>query len=158
MLSEGTGPSCLVGRPPEANWPERASRIEAEGAWQRRPGVMRALARHAGRGRPGRTAHDKGNAMRGSKNRGRDSDAFITEVNARLSEAAAAGATVELILVVKGRVRPVHGRHRERWRVRTGLGHVVTFRPEFVVAFNGGSHLEPGRPSPRSRTAPVDSR
>jgi hypothetical protein len=80
--------------------------------------------------------------MRGPKNRATDSNAFITEVNARLSEAAAAGATVELILVVKGRVRPVPGRHRERWRMRTARGHVVTFRPEFVVAFNGTRHPE----------------
>src|SRR5262249_33958195 len=128
-LSDGTGPPCLSRPPTGGELAGTWSRIDAEGAWQRRPGVTRALARHAGRGRPGRTAHDKGNAMRGPKNRGRDSDAFITEVNARLSEAAAAGATVELILVVKGRVRPVPGRHRERWRVRTGLGHVVTFRP-----------------------------
>ena len=80
--------------------------------------------------------------MRRPKSRGRDSDAFITEVNARLSEAAAADAIVELILVVKGRVRPVPERHRERWRVRTARGHVVTFRPEFVVAFTGTRHAE----------------
>jgi len=94
--------------------------------------------------------------MRGSKNRGRDSDAFITEVNARLSEAAAAGATVELILVVKGRVRPVPGRHRERWRVRTGLGHVVTFRPEFVVAFNGTRNADEATQRPLQPACEAD--
>src|SRR5262249_56005499 len=110
----------------------------------------------ARRGRLGGTAHDKGNAMRGPKNRGRDSDAFITEVNARLSEAAAAGATVELILVVKGRVRPVPGRHRERWRVRTGLGHVVTFRPEFVVAFNGTRNADEATQRPLQPACEAD--
>jgi hypothetical protein len=69
------------------------------------------------------------------KDRAPGSDVSITEVNARLSEAAEAGAAVDLLLVVKGRIRPVPGRHRGRWRVRTGWGHVMTFRPEFVVAF-----------------------
>jgi hypothetical protein len=70
------------------------------------------------------------------KDQARGSDTAITEVNARLSEAAEAGAALELILVVKGRIRPVLGRHGGRWRVRTSRGHVVTFRPEFVVAFH----------------------
>jgi hypothetical protein len=52
--------------------------------------------------------------MQGPKNRARGSDSSIAEVNARLSEAAAAGAAVELILVVKGHVRSVPGRHRGR--------------------------------------------
>jgi hypothetical protein len=73
--------------------------------------------------------------MRGPKNRARASDASLVEVNARLSEAAKAGTAVERILGVKGRIRPVLGRHRGRWRMRTGAGHVVTFRPEFVLAF-----------------------
>jgi hypothetical protein len=90
--------------------------------------------------------------MQGPKNRARGSDSSIAEVNARLSEAAAAGAAVELILVVKGHVRSVPGRHRGRWRVRTGTGHVVSFRPEFVVAFKpiggtGRAVRQPRRPA-----------
>jgi hypothetical protein len=101
-------------------------------------------------------AHDKGNAMRRPKSRGRDSDAFITEVNARLSGVAAAGATVELILVVKGRVWPVPGRHGERWRVRTGRGHVMTFRPEFVMAFNGTHHADESAQRPLQPVCEAD--
>jgi len=93
--------------------------------------------------------HDKGNAMRGPNNRARASDASIAEVNARLSEAAAAGAAVELILVVKGRIRPVRGRHRGRWRVRTGVGHVMTFRPEFVMAFKPMARTQQAARRPR---------
>ena len=92
--------------------------------------------------------------MRSPKNRALGSDASIAEVNARLSDAVAAGAAVELILVVKGRIRPVPGRHRGRWRVRTGAGHVVTFRPEFVVAFkaiDGAQHSDAPTPPPYMR-------
>jgi hypothetical protein len=86
------------------------------------------------------------------KNRARGSAASIAEVNARLSEATATGAAVELILVVKGRIRPVPGRHHGRWRIRTSVGHVVTFRPEFVAAFTGGGAQQSG-PRPRGRPA-----
>jgi len=67
----------------------------------------------------------------------RRSGSFLDEVNTRLGEAAATGASLELIFAVRGRVEPVPGKHGRRWRLRTGRGHVVTFRPEFVVAFNG---------------------
>jgi hypothetical protein len=87
------------------------------------------------------------------KNRARGSAASIAEVNARLSEATAAGAAVELILVVKGCIRPVAGRHRGRWRVRTRDGHVVTFRPEFVVALTAGGAAQQSGPRPRGRPA-----
>ena len=61
---------------------------------------------------------------------------LLNEINARLSEAAESGAPLELVFAVRGRVEPVSGKHRGRWRLRTGRGHVVTFRPEFVIAFN----------------------
>lgn len=51
-------------------------------------------------------------------------------VNARLTEAAARGEAVELILVVKGRVRAAGG---NRWRVRAG-GTTLTFPARLVVA------------------------
>jgi hypothetical protein len=71
---------------------------------------------------------------------------LLTEVNARLSRAAETGAPLELILTLRGRISPVPGKHGERWRLRTGRGHVVTFRPEFVVAFNGTEDAHQGTP------------
>jgi hypothetical protein len=63
---------------------------------------------------------------------GRDVD--ISGVNARLVEAAEAGETIEVILVVRGKVRPVRGADRRRWRMRVDSDHVLTFRAEAVVA------------------------
>ncbi len=65
------------------------------------------------------------------------SGAFREEVNARLAEATKSGRSLELIFAVRGRVEPVSGKYGARWRIRTGDGHVVSFRPEFVVAFDG---------------------
>jgi hypothetical protein len=61
-------------------------------------------------------------------------------INARLSEAAHTGEPLSLIITVRGRVSPVPGKHRGRWRVRTGRGYVLSFRSEFVVAFDGTGH------------------
>ena len=58
----------------------------------------------------------------------------VSEVNARLVEAAEAGHTVEVILVVRGKVRPVRGPDRRRWRMRVDGDHVLTFRADAVVA------------------------
>jgi hypothetical protein len=55
------------------------------------------------------------------------------QADARLTTACHARETVELILAVRGRVVNVSGR-QQRWRIRTQRGHVLTFRPEFVVA------------------------
>jgi len=75
---------------------------------------------------------------------------FVLDVSTRLSEAARTGAPLEVMLVVRGRVEPVPRRNGHRWRLRTTRGHVVTFRPEFVVAFNGVSGDEhSGTKSPR---------
>jgi hypothetical protein len=65
-------------------------------------------------------------------------DALVDEINSRLREAATTGVPLELVFSVRGRVEPARGKHRGRWRVRTGRGHVVTFRPEFIIAFNTG--------------------
>jgi hypothetical protein len=53
-------------------------------------------------------------------------------INARLIEAAATGEPLELILVVRGRLRP--GRTSGRWRVRTEGQRVLTFAAEAVIA------------------------
>jgi hypothetical protein len=73
---------------------------------------------------------------------------LLNAIDARLSEAAESGAPLELVFAVRGRVERVSGKHRGRWRLRTGHGHVVTFRPEFVIAFNATGQ-------PHRATAPV---
>ena len=61
-------------------------------------------------------------------------DVDVSGVNARLVEAAEHGQTIEVILVVRGKVRPVSGSDGRRWRMRIDREHVLTFRPETVVA------------------------
>lgn len=61
-------------------------------------------------------------------------DVDLRVVNARLTEAAELGQTVEVILVVRGKIRPVGGPDRRRWRMRVDGDHVLTFRAESVVA------------------------
>jgi hypothetical protein len=80
------------------------------------------------------------------------SASFLDEVTARLTEAAKNAAPLELIFAVRGRVEPVAGRRGARWRLRTPRGHVVTFRPEFVIAFNGDGKSNSGS---RHRSARV---
>ncbi len=58
----------------------------------------------------------------------------VSAVNARLAEAAETGQTVEVILVVRGKIRPVRGADRRRWRMRVDSDHVLTFRADTVVA------------------------
>jgi hypothetical protein len=70
---------------------------------------------------------------------------FLYDVRARLGEAAHSGASLEVILTVRGRIEPVPGKRGERWRLRTPSGHVITFRPEFVVAFNRAVSAESQR-------------
>jgi hypothetical protein len=74
-------------------------------------------------------------------------DVDISEVNARLVEAAEAGQTIEIILVVRGKVRPVRPDMR-RWRMRVDSDHVLTFRADSVVAATPvprGNGQRPGR-------------
>ena len=53
---------------------------------------------------------------------------------ARLTELAADGKPVEVILVLRGTLRAVDGSGGRRWRMRLEGDHVVTFRAEWVVA------------------------
>ena len=83
----------------------------------------------------------------------RDEDVpCVAGVNGRLSEAETDREPLELIFSVRGTVCRVVGRHPGRWRVRTSEGHVVTFRPEFVVAVNRSKRRDaepsdPGAPA-----------
>jgi len=69
-------------------------------------------------------------------------DVDVAAVNARLVEAAEQGHTVEVILVVRGKIRPVRGSDGQRWRMRIDRQHVLTFRSDTVVA----ATPMPGRP------------
>ena len=60
--------------------------------------------------------------------RGRDD----AGVEPRLAEAAASGETVEVILVVRGRLR--RGVRTGRWRIRGAGQGVLSFPPDAVVA------------------------
>ena len=53
---------------------------------------------------------------------------------ARLAEVAADGGLVEVILAVRGTLRPVDGSGGKRWRMRLDGDHVLTFRAEWVIA------------------------
>jgi hypothetical protein len=53
-------------------------------------------------------------------------------INARLTEASARGEMLEVILVLRGRVRAAGGINR--WRIREVGGRVLTFRASTVVA------------------------
>ena len=64
----------------------------------------------------------------------RDHDRIDGQANARLTTARDTRETVDLILSVRGRVVNLSGRQHQRWRIRTQGGHVLTFRPEFVLA------------------------
>jgi hypothetical protein len=83
-------------------------------------------------------------ASRGEAMNTNGKDNNVSVVNARLAEAAETGETVEVILVVRGKLRAVRGADRRRWRLRVDRDHVLTFRAESVVAAtpvkrNGGS-------------------
>jgi hypothetical protein len=53
-------------------------------------------------------------------------------IQGRLTEATAAGETLEVILVLRGRVRPAPG--AGRWRLKLHDGRVLTFAADAVVA------------------------
>ena len=100
----------------------------------------------------------EGSGMADAQNDGRENGSPLDEINARLSEAARSGEPLNLIITVRGRVSPAPGKHRGRWRVRTGRGHVLSFRSEFVVAFNGTGHAHeaPGATAPPERVLSAD--
>jgi hypothetical protein len=74
-------------------------------------------------------------------------DVDVSVVNARLIEAAERGQRVEVILVVRGKIRPVRGSDGRRWRMRIDRDHVLTFRADTVVA----ATPLPGRSSDEGR-------
>lgn len=65
---------------------------------------------------------------------GRARDVDAAGAAARLTEVAAEGGPVEVILVVRGTIRPVEGSAGRRWRMRLDSDHVLSFRAEWVVA------------------------
>ena len=71
---------------------------------------------------------------------------LLDAVTARLAEAARTGEPLDLVLSVRGRVWPVPGKNRGRWRMRTPRGWVVTFRPEFVIALNWNGNGSKAKP------------
>jgi hypothetical protein len=70
----------------------------------------------------------------GGATNGRPRDVDAAGAAARLAEVAAEGGPVEVILVVRGTIRPVEGSAGQRWRMRLDSDHVVSFRAEWVVA------------------------
>lgn len=64
----------------------------------------------------------------------RPRDVDVAGAAARLVEVAAEGEPVEVILVVRGTLRPIDGSAGTRWRMRLDGDHVLTFRAEWVVA------------------------
>jgi hypothetical protein len=59
-------------------------------------------------------------------------DESVRGINARLTEAATRGETLEVILVLRGKVRVARG--SDRWRIREAGGRMLTFRATSVVA------------------------
>jgi hypothetical protein len=53
-------------------------------------------------------------------------------IQSRLTEATAAGETLEVILVLRGWVRPAPG--AGRWRLKLHDGRVLTFAADAVIA------------------------
>ena len=62
----------------------------------------------------------------------KDVDASI--IDGRLREAAEKGESLELILVLRGKVRPAWGKDPGRWHLRMRGQPVFTFPAEAVVA------------------------
>ncbi|TMA41611.1 MAG: hypothetical protein E6J70_05640 [Deltaproteobacteria bacterium] len=63
---------------------------------------------------------------------GKDEDASV--ISARLREAAERGEALELIVVLRGKVRPARGKDPGRWHLRVRGQPVFTFPAESVVA------------------------
>lgn len=61
----------------------------------------------------------------------RAGDRDVSAINTRLSEAAMNDEDLEVILVLRGRVRRAAG--ADRWRIRVGGRQVFTFRAESVL-------------------------
>ena len=61
-------------------------------------------------------------------------DIDASTIDARLREAAETGEGLELILVLRGKVRPAWGKDPGRWHLRIRGQPVFTFPAEAVVA------------------------
>ena len=85
----------------------------------------------------------------------RPRDVDVAGAAARLVEVAAEGEPVEVILVVRGSLRPIVGSAGTRWRMRLEGDHVLTFRAEWVVATRpmGRRASDPSRQSARDSGA-----
>jgi hypothetical protein len=59
-------------------------------------------------------------------------DSSPVAIDARLAEAAETGETLELILVLRGRMR--RAARAGRWRIRLATGGVLTFAADLVLA------------------------
>ena len=59
-------------------------------------------------------------------------DVDLATIDARLIAASQKGETLEVVLALRGSVRPAAG--SSRWRMRVAGGRVVTFLAEWVVA------------------------
>jgi hypothetical protein len=85
------------------------------------------------------------------------SDSFLDDINTRLTWAERTGAAIEVVVAVRGRLFAVPGKRGERWRLRTPRGHVVTFRPEHVIAFKGTTASNGSASTSGRWIAPVES-
>jgi hypothetical protein len=63
---------------------------------------------------------------------GQDGD--VASIATRLNAAAETAERIELILVIRGRVRPVPSTDRRRWQVRLPNGRQLTIWADWVVA------------------------
>jgi hypothetical protein len=59
-------------------------------------------------------------------------DVTPVAIDARLAEAAESGETVEVILVLRGKMR--RAARAGRWRIRLATGGVLTFAADLVLA------------------------
>ena len=62
----------------------------------------------------------------------RAGDIDPSSIDARLAEAAISGETIELILVLRGKVKPPA--RAGRWRIRTRGQRVLSFSADSVIA------------------------
>jgi len=73
-------------------------------------------------------------------------------VEARLLDVAASNAVAEIVIVLRGRVRPWRGAGRGLWRVRIGDGHHRIVSSQSVIAVTPVKK----RPRSRSQSCPED--
>lgn len=76
-----------------------------------------------------------------------EAHASVSVVNSRLTDALDAGEPVEVVFAVRGKLDRVPGKHPARWRIRTRRGHVVSFRPEFVIGITSPTRTARRTPS-----------